>query len=141
MYQIHYPEQKILISCLLLWAENSNFLLKIEIWHKKLPLERNIQKVKKDQRPKITTAWMHDCFSNYLWLLFFGGKAGGGEGLKLSEETKRPLGGKVGGGGFELSEPSSMDKRLSVEADLLLEFIIKKVWVTNSWSVFSMTFN
>ena len=60
-------------------------------------------------------------------MLFFGGKAGGGEGLKLSDETKRPLGGKAGGGGFELSEPSSMDKRLSVEADLLLEFDIEKV--------------
>ena len=68
-----------------------------------------------------------DFFNSYLWLLFLGGKAGGGEGLKLSEETKRPLGGKAGGGGFELSEPSSMDKRLSVEADLLLEFKIEKV--------------
>mgnify|MGYP001417553435 FL=1 len=68
-----------------------------------------------------------DFFNSYLLLLFLGGKAGGGEGLKLSEETKRPLGGKAGGGGFELSEPSSMDKRLSVEADLLLEFKIEKV--------------
>ena len=79
-----------------------------------------------------------DFFNSYLWLLFLGGKAGGGEGLKLSEETKRPLGGKAGGGGFELSEPSSMDKRLSVEADLLLEFKIEKV--TNSWPVFFTVF-
>ena len=53
----------------------------------------------------------------YLLLFFLGGKAGG-DGLKLSDDTKRPLGGKAGGGGFELSEPSSIDKRLSVEADL-----------------------
>ena len=29
----HSPEQKIWISCLLLWAVNSNFLLRTVIWH------------------------------------------------------------------------------------------------------------
>ena len=58
-------------------------------------------------------------YKMFYLLFFLGGKAGG-DGLKLSEDTKRPLGGKAGGGRFELeSEPSSIDKRLSVEADLL----------------------
>ena len=46
-----------------------------------------------------------------------GGKAGG---LKLSVEINLPFGGKIGAE-LELSEPSSMDRRLSLEADLLLE--------------------
>lgn len=48
--------------------------------------------------------------------LCLGGKAGG---LKLSVETKRPLGGRMGALFELLSElSSSIDKRLSVEADL-----------------------
>lgn len=46
-----------------------------------------------------------------------GGKAGGGDGLRLSVDKNRFLGGKAGG--LEellvLSEPSSIDKRLSVD--------------------------
>ena len=49
---------------------------------------------------------------------FLGGRAGGGDGLRLSVDKNRFLGGKAGG--LEvlllvLSEPSSIDKRLSVD--------------------------
>ena len=68
----------------------------------------------------------------------FGGKMGG---LRLSVDKNRPLGGNAGAPVLELwSEPSSMDRRLSVLADLAFLRSCQCMTLDFSMLAFSISF-